>query len=153
MHPLQRRNFEGFFGLPRSLAVKQRGFIEAFDCLRQGVIVVFASTADRELDPGFSQPFAVSDWLDPEVVAVLVDKNFHALNRRSMLSLRERDQDQFQDLIGSVRLLEVALKRYDTLALSGGYAIADLDTLDPLGKRLRGAVDLGSNRFDGRPSG
>ena len=46
------------------------------------------------------------------------------------------------------QLLDLAFGRCDTLALSGGYTIAspllDRSSLDPLGKRLRSAGNLGA---------
>ena len=65
-----------------------------------------------------------------------------------MLRLREKSQRQFQNLIGPAQLLDLALERRDTLALSGGNAVTcDLvyfSTLDPFEKRLRTGPILGA---------
>lgn len=41
-YPLQRGQFDGFSGLPRSTAVNQFGFVQTVDGLSQGVVVTVA---------------------------------------------------------------------------------------------------------------
>ena len=61
VHPLQRRKFERFFGLPRGPAVNQFSLVKTIDGFRQGIVITVAATADRGFDPSFGQTFAVSD--------------------------------------------------------------------------------------------
>ena len=67
-----------------------------------------------------------------------------------MLRLCEKNGRQFRNLIGPAQLLDLALKRTQTLVLGGGHAIAgpsvDLVSLNPVKQRLGGGsgVDSGS---------
>ena len=68
--------------------------------------------------------------------AVLVDKIFYALNRRSSSACAKKAEANFKNLIGPAQLPDLALERSDTLTFSGGYAVTcalvDLSTWDPL---------------------
>ena len=63
-----------------------------------------------------------------------------------MLRLCEKNGRQFRNLIGPAQLLDLALKRTQTLVLGGGHAIAgpsvDLVSLNPVKQRLGGVLVL-----------
>lgn len=59
--PFQCCQFDGFPGFPRRAAMDQLGLVQAIDRLGQGVVVTVATAADRRLDAGFGQAFAIAD--------------------------------------------------------------------------------------------
>ncbi len=69
VNPFQCRKLDGFKGSPWSTPVDHFCFVEAVDCLGQGIFIAVTNAADGWLDASFRQSFGV---FDREILATAI---------------------------------------------------------------------------------